>query len=156
MPLSHKKAGWYWGSKGPFPTKAKALSVARAIHANESIEESIMNKFVLELLHGVTNTHILHLQSRSFSEHSALGAFYDGLDDLVDSLVEAYQGKYGIIEGYEASYQLPAPALEYLIGLSDYVASTRSSLPQDSELQNIIDEIAALIDSTVYKLRFLK
>ncbi len=30
MPLMHKKDGWYWGSKGPFASKAKALSVARA------------------------------------------------------------------------------------------------------------------------------
>jgi hypothetical protein len=34
MPLRHTKAGWMWGSKGPFPSKAKALSVARAAYAN--------------------------------------------------------------------------------------------------------------------------
>jgi hypothetical protein len=34
MPLRHTKAGWMWGSKGPFPTKAKALSVARAAYAH--------------------------------------------------------------------------------------------------------------------------
>lgn len=34
MPLRYTKSGWMWGSKGPFPTKAKALSVARAAYAN--------------------------------------------------------------------------------------------------------------------------
>lgn len=34
MPLRHTKAGWMWGSKGPFPTKAKALQVARAAYAH--------------------------------------------------------------------------------------------------------------------------
>ena len=34
MPLHKKQSGWYWGSKGPFDTKAKALSVARAAYAN--------------------------------------------------------------------------------------------------------------------------
>jgi hypothetical protein len=34
MPLMHKKDGWYWGSKGPFQSKAKALSVARAAFAS--------------------------------------------------------------------------------------------------------------------------
>jgi hypothetical protein len=29
-------------------------------------------------------------------------------------------------------------------------------LPDDSQLQNIIDEAAALIDSTIYKLKVLK
>lgn len=34
MPLTHRKDGWYWGSKGPFDSKAKALSVARAAFAS--------------------------------------------------------------------------------------------------------------------------
>jgi len=34
MPLSKKKDGWYWGSKGPFPTKKKAQEVARAAYAS--------------------------------------------------------------------------------------------------------------------------
>jgi hypothetical protein len=29
-------------------------------------------------------------------------------------------------------------------------------MPDDSEIQNLIDEIAQLIDSTLFKLRFLK
>lgn len=159
MPIRHTDKGWWWGNKGPFNTKAKALQVARAAHASGFKENEMNNtiqNFVLELLHAVTNTHLLHLQSRSYSEHMALGSFYKGLEDLTDSFIEAYQGKYGIIEGYEAFYKLPAPALEYLIGLSEYVSATRASLPQDTELQNIVDEIAALIDSTIYKLRFLK
>jgi hypothetical protein len=38
------------------------------------------------------------------------------------------------------------------------VATLRKAdgFPKDTELQNITDEIAALIDSTTYKLRFLK
>jgi len=34
MPTQKKKDGWYWGSKGPFPTKAKADKVGRAAHAH--------------------------------------------------------------------------------------------------------------------------
>jgi hypothetical protein len=34
MPLRKVKSGWMWGSKGPFPTKAKALQVARAAYAS--------------------------------------------------------------------------------------------------------------------------
>ena len=33
MPLHKTNKGWMWGSKGPFPTKAKALQVARAAYA---------------------------------------------------------------------------------------------------------------------------
>jgi len=34
MPLIKKQTGWYWGSQGPFDTKAKALQVARAAYAS--------------------------------------------------------------------------------------------------------------------------
>jgi len=34
MPLVKKQSGWFWGSKGPFDSKAKALSVARAAYAS--------------------------------------------------------------------------------------------------------------------------
>ena len=115
--------------------------------------------FILNLFHCVTNTHVLHLSSRSYSEHMALGDFYEGLDDLADSLAEAYQGKYGI-PTYTAKYEntIPTNALAYLEGVSAYVSSARqeATYPQDSELQNITDEIQALINTTIYKLRYLK
>ena len=34
MPLVKRTSGWFWGSKGPFTTKAKALAVARAAYAH--------------------------------------------------------------------------------------------------------------------------
>lgn len=40
MPLRHTKAGWMWGSKGPFPNKAKALSVAREAYAHGYKEDA--------------------------------------------------------------------------------------------------------------------
>jgi phage gp36-like protein len=36
--------------------------------------------------------------------------------------------------------------------ISEYVKKNRKAMPDESQLQNIIDEIAALIDSTLYKL----
>ena len=86
----------------------------------------------------------------------ALGAFYEGLEDLVDSFAEAYQGKYGIIDGYAEDYELPDSPIGYLVEKAEYVKEARAALPKDTELQNIIDEIAALIDSTLYKLMYLK
>ncbi len=34
MPVHKEIDGWYWGSKGPFPSKNKAEEVARAAYAN--------------------------------------------------------------------------------------------------------------------------
>ena len=115
-------------------------------------------QFVMCLLHSVTNAHILHFQTPSFSEHMALGTFYGEIGDHVDDFVEAFQGKYGLLTKYQADYQLPpSEPVEYLNYLKDEVATLRRKpkFPQDSELQNITDEIAQLIDSTLYKLRFL-
>ena len=75
--------------------------------------------FTMCLLNSVTTGHILHLQSRSYSQHMALGAFYDGIGDLVDAFVEAFQGKYGLLTKYPATAVLmpdmnPIDYLEYL------------------------------------------
>tara|TARA_Y100001937_G_scaffold128636_1_gene206379 strand:+ start:5898 stop:6023 length:126 start_codon:yes stop_codon:yes gene_type:complete len=34
MPIIKKKDGWYWGSKGPYKTRAKAAEVGRAAYAS--------------------------------------------------------------------------------------------------------------------------
>jgi hypothetical protein len=34
MPYRKTSKGWYWGSKGPFPTLQKAQAVARAAYAS--------------------------------------------------------------------------------------------------------------------------
>ena len=41
MPLVKKPTGWFWGSKGPFDSKAKALTVARAAYAHGYKGESV-------------------------------------------------------------------------------------------------------------------
>ena len=118
-----------------------------------------MGEFILTLLHAATNTHILHLRSKSFSEHMALGEFYQALPDLVDAVVEASQGLTGELIDYPVMYYAPeATGLAELEMLRDYIEDKRhtSGIPQESEIQNLIDEIASQIDSTLYKLRFLK
>ena len=117
-----------------------------------------MGEFLLALLHAATNAHILHLQTKSFSEHMALNTFYEELPGKVDDLIEAIQGLTGEIVQYPVDYYPPLDnGLDELEALKDYVLQERHIvLPQDSEIQNLVDEIAQLIDSTLYKLRFLK
>lgn len=124
----------------------------------EATQKDPVMQFVQCLLHSVTNAHILHFQSKSYSQHMALGAFYDEVGDLVDGFVEAFQGKYGLLTNYKADYELPAiDPVAYLTYLKDEVEGLRrmEGFPQDSELQNEVDTIANLINSTLYKLRFL-
>lgn len=113
-------------------------------------------EFFMTLLHAATSGHILHFQTRSYSEHMALDGFYSSLPGLVDGVVEAYQGKYGLILDYPNGYALPVgQPIEFVSALGDFVTTNRDSIGSDSELQNLIDGIMELIDSTIYKLRFL-
>ena len=116
-----------------------------------------MGEFFLTLLHAATNTHILHLQTKSFAEHMALNTFYTELPELVDGVIEAVQGLTEQIIEYPKDYYPPLDnGLDELLSLKEYVRDNRKVLPQDSEIQNEVDAIAKLIDSTIYKLKFLK
>lgn len=113
------------------------------------------SEFVLTLLHAATNVHLLHWQSKSYAEHVALGDFYSELPELVDQLAEAIMGRYDITFTFKDSYYTPAATgKEELEALKDYVKEERKEIPQDSEIQNLTDEIAQLIDKTLYLLRF--
>ena len=112
--------------------------------------------FLATLLHSATNTHFFHWSTDSFSKHSALGEYYDGVVPLVDQLAESYMGKYGKITTFPSVYHQPKDPIRYMESLQSFVRDARQDLPQDSELQNIIDEIADLINTTTYKLKFLK
>ena len=118
-----------------------------------------MGEFILTLLHAVTNTHILHFRASTQAEHDQLGEFYPALNDLIDTLTEAMQGRTGEKIEYPVQYYPPAATgLEELTMLRDYVDEERENpdIPQNSEIQNIIDEISAQIDSTINKLKNYK
>jgi len=112
--------------------------------------------FLATLLHSATNTHFFHFTTDSYAKHKALAKYYEGIVDLVDQLAESYMGKYGKLTAFPSVYHQPKDPLKYMESLQNFVADARQDLPQDSELQNTIDEIADLINSTVYKLKFLK
>lgn len=111
------------------------------------------------LLHSRTQVHTLHLQTQSFSEHMALNGYYNEVGDLVDGLVESFQGKYGIIKGYKSmniqEWKSTEDTVKYLKGLCDRVTELRGCC-EDSYIQNQIDTVCELINSTLYKLKFLK
>lgn len=111
--------------------------------------------FLLTLLHAVTNTHLLHWTTKSYAEHQALGAFYEELPELVDTLAETLMGKYGATPSFKGGYYAQASSGKAeLEELKEYVETQRMKLPQDSEIQNEIDNIANLINKTLFLLRF--
>jgi len=121
-------------------------------------------KFFSKLFESREMAHIYHLQVKgdqgSYAAHMALGSFYEGVIDLIDELVEVYQGQYDIVEGYETidtNETRSKDKIEYFKDLADFIKTERKCISQeDTHLHNIIDEIVALTYKTLYKLRFNK
>jgi len=124
------------------------------------METNLIGQFISMLFASRTQAHIFHLQTPSYAAHKALNEYYDGIIGLTDGLAEAYQGKYGIISGYTnvslQEYSTDKEIIVYFISLEDYVSKSREMIPQDSYLQNTVDEIISLLNATIYKLRYLK
>jgi DNA-binding ferritin-like protein len=102
--------------------------------------------------------HSVHLNTRSFSKHSALNTFYDEIIELADGFAEAYQGRHGLIG--PISLQSAKKTTNIVEFLEDSLAEIEEMRYEfidktDSALQNLIDGIIELYLSTLYKLKFL-
>lgn len=99
--------------------------------------------------------HNLHLKTKSFAEHEALGGFYEGIIGLADDFAETYQGQYGLLGDLDFRVDAVSDPAAYLEDCAKLFAVGRGSL-KDPHLQNIVDEVVSLTYKTVYKLKFLK
>lgn len=120
-----------------------------------------MGLFVGTLLQSRNQAHIYHWQVTgpgSHAAHTALQDYYEGIIPIVDGIVESYQGKYGILYGYQMASTLREDSnyVKYFEALCVFVDRIRTELPQDSYLANQIDTVVELINSTKYKLKFLQ
>lgn len=117
--------------------------------------------FIGTLMQSRNQAHIYHLQAEgpgAYAAHIALQAYYEGIIPLIDALTEGFQGRYGILRGYKmlATIKEDNNPVMYFEGLSKFVESIRTQIPQDSYIQNQVDTVVDLIESTKYKLKFLK
>jgi len=137
----------------------KGFNTSRLVSEQKEGKNGEFVEMISLLLHSRTQTHTLHLQTDSYSEYKALQKYYEGIDGIVDGLVESFQGKYGIIGGYTSydieGYKSTESTIKYLQGLCGKVEGLRDCC-EDSYIQNQIDTVCELINSTLYKLRFLK
>ena len=139
-------------------TKKDFLSKGSLLNEQKESNKDYVEMISL-LLHSRTQIHVLHLQTGSYPEHMALNEYYNGIGDLVDGLIESYQGKYDILKGYKSyditEYKSTESTVKYLKDLCGKVEKLRGCC-KDSYIQNQIDTVCELINSTLYKLRFLK
>jgi DNA-binding ferritin-like protein len=121
-----------------------------------------MGQLVSEFLEAVTSVHKAHLKITgpgSYAAHTAMGTFYDEIGDLADSIAESYQGVtetlLDIPATQQASCSSAAECVNFLNSLYQKVDAAQKACAY-SEIINDLDNVKSLINSTKYKLIFLK
>lgn len=103
-------------------------------------------------------THSVHLNTRSYSKHIALGIFYDRIIGAADDFAEAYQGRYGLIGPISLhSAKKTTNVIEFLEDSLKEIEDARYKVcdKEDTSLQQLIDNIIEVYLRTLYKLKFL-
>lgn len=110
------------------------------------------NKFIGSLFQSRDIIHLAHLDTTSFAEHMALGEYYEGILDHIDSFTEKYFGSNGRI-----AIDIPAskkePAREHLKSIAKMIEGEMDNYSPD--LQNILQDALGLVNETLYKLTLM-
>jgi hypothetical protein len=101
--------------------------------------------------------HFMHLDTKSYEEHVALGKLYEGLEEAADDLAELFQGRYERLSKESSDIEMDFNGdsakkfvdalMKYLEGKGqEHVASYKNRA-----IQNRYDELLGFI----YKIRYL-
>ena len=141
---------------------AKTPEVAYPNTSSNSSLETSTAACVSELMNAATSFHKLHLKITgigSYAGHKALNEIYDALPGHADDLAEGFQGaSEKLLEYTDSAPRVLASvseAISYLRELKSMVTSLQSKMPY-SEIVNDLDNIKSSLNSTLYKLNFLK
>lgn len=120
-------------------------------------EQKNVALLVSTLLHSATVTHFMHLSTDSYARHVALATYYDEIVDLADKLAETYMGYEGVkLTQWPKEFHLASDPVAYMEKMAEFVTEVRQVIcPDYSPIQNILDSICDLVDTTHYKLKFL-
>lgn len=124
-------------------------------------QADVISDFASMLVLGTAAAHVQHWNTigpGSFAAHEAMGEFYTGLPDLIDSVIEAcLQDESKIILDGKALFlgKNPLELVEYIYA-NVSVMRRKPGFPQESEVQNLVDSISDLCRHTIFKLKRLK
>jgi DNA-binding ferritin-like protein len=126
--------------------------------------KGIMEELASLFFHSRTQAHVFHLRVKgtgSYAAHKALNKYYDEIIDLIDGLVESYQGKNGLIEFQDVDGIDNNAAIDNIIKYFDKLIAALDKLRkgeklQDTWIQNELDNVEQLLYSTKYKLENLQ
>jgi hypothetical protein len=102
--------------------------------------------------------HSVHLNTRSYSKHKALGHFYELIVEAADDFAEAYQGRHGLIGPITLmTAKKTTNIVEFLEEQLKEIEGCRYEIVDkaDMSLQQLIDNIIEIYLRALYRLRFL-
>jgi len=115
-----------------------------------------MDKKIIQFVFGVINqVKLYHWATRGYSVHKALDKLHEKLSDNFDKLVEVYLGSSGSIGKWAVSTSSDTN-VEHIVPFLKEVKRGLQKLKATikmADILNIIDEITADIDQTLYLLR---
>jgi DNA-binding ferritin-like protein len=137
--------------------------------ASSTSEEMTMDQKVAhcinDLMLAATSFQRLHLKVKNdgaYAAHMALKDVYEALPDIADTIAEAYQGATemcidwsGESESFPKVLNSVEDAVSYIRELYERINMMQSYMPY-SEIANELDELKMLLNTTKYKLLFLK
>lgn len=110
------------------------------------------------LIQFVQQLRIFHWQTDSYAQHQAFGKIYDALDDMTDTFVETYMGKFGRAKP-TVTYQISLKSLtssmvvdEVIDAFIEYLNSMNDHAEISSDLLNIRDSILGEVHTLKYLL----
>ena len=121
-----------------------------------------IDEFVSYTISFLNNIQVFHWQTQSYSEHEALGEYYESLTLLNDKFVESWQGNQNTrlkfsegpysLENYFSKEETKNKILDFkkqVTTLSGYVAELNESNEFD-DIENILEEISETNSRTLY------
>lgn len=148
--------------KNKKPIKKINESKKKLILEND-IPKDKYSKFFSKLFESREMAHVFHLQVKgengSHALHKALEDYYEDIVELIDDVIEVFQGQYHIVENYQSidTNKKNNNHIKYFEDIAQYIKTERKIFNQeDTHILSLIDDILCLVYKTLYKLKYTK
>ena len=115
----------------------------------------MISELASKVLADAIHAQFQHWATDSYAQHMALGNFYETVPNLLDEVVEAYQGTFGKVKMSQVQTRKGEIA-DMLQDTLDWMQAMRMDIAQeDDAIANLIDGICSCYQKTLYKLKHL-
>ena len=97
-----------------------------------------------------------HFRTCSYSQHVALGEFYEEIIEAIDAVVEVHQGCMGLIGPFTVVDVKTDTITSYILAEATWIESNRAKFSSSPAVQNRIDDLTAIYHRTHSKLMQLR